>query len=57
MSYFVDLAIIALQLIIILEVGTWIHGLLEIKREVIKNKCTSMREAIEVKEDDDDEED
>ena len=57
MSYFVDLAIIALQLIIILEVGTWIHGLLEIKREVIKNKYTSMRDVIEVKEDGDDEED
>lgn len=57
MPYIIDLAIIALQLIIILEVGTWIHGLLEIKREVIKNKCTSMREAMEVEEDEDDEED
>ena len=57
MPYIIDFAIIALQLIIILEVGTWIHGLLEIKREVIKNKCTSMREAMEVEEDDGDEED
>lgn len=52
MMYITDLVIIGLQVGILIMIGRWIHGLLEIKREIIKNKYTSMREVLKNGEED-----
>ena len=50
--YLTDFVIIGLQLGIVLLLFRWIHELLEIKRAVIRNKYTSMREVIKHGEED-----
>lgn len=46
MYYVTDFIIIGLQVGIIIMIGRWIHELLEIKRQIVKNKYTSWREVI-----------
>lgn len=52
MMYITDLVIIGLQVGILIMIGRWIHSLLDIKREIIKNKYTSLREALKDGEED-----